>query len=281
VNENLIIVGKNSYIGGYLSRYVAKKGGHCISISSEDCNFLRPTEISNFFSSLDGRPYTIIFLAAVVKHTSDSAESFFDNLSIVKNLIDYHKQANIDSIIYFSSTDVYGRNPTVPIREDSKIDPATWYGLAKYNAEWMLSGSGDVDCPVTFLRLPGIYGNSPNERSFIGNLVRDIRNTRRLVINGTGSTLRDYVYIDDLCRILELLVPLRFSGVLNVATGQSQTISDIADLVGKSLNLAFERTHAGPDEWRGFDLTFDTRTLKSLFPDFRFSDLEVGIGHYL
>ena len=123
--------------------------------------------------------------------------------------------------------------------------------------------------------------NSPNERSFIGNLVRDIRNTRRLVINGTGSTLRDYVYIDDLCRILELLVPLRFSGVLNVATGQSQTISDIADLVGKSLNLAFERTHAGPDEWRGFDLTFDTRTLKSLFPDFRFSDLEVGIGHYL
>ena len=281
MKENVIIIGKNSYIGGYFTKYARARGDNVKSLSSKDCNFLDSNEVSDFFGSLDNQPYTIVFLAVINKSVANSFQSFIDNVEIVKNLVDGHKLANIESIVYFSSVDVYGRKPTLPIIEQSRIDPDTWYGLAKYACEWMLTSSGDVNCPLTILRIPGVYGHSHNDKSVIGKLVSSIRNEKRVIIKGSGRTLRDYVYIDDLCRLLELLIPLRYHGVLNVATGESRSILEIAKLVGSILQIEIVIVYEAADEERDFDLMFDISSLTSLVPTFRFSNMTVGIHTYL
>lgn len=279
-NQNLIIIGKNSYIGGYFTKYV-NNSNKVISLSSKDCNFLESEEVENFFSSLkENQPYTIVCFAGISRLLANSFESYNDNIKIVHNLIKHCQIANIKSIIYFSSVDVYGSKSCLPIAEESKIEPDTWYGLAKYSSEWMLISSGKVKCPVTILRIPGIYGNAPNDRSVIRKIASSIKNEQRVYIKGSGQNLRDYVFLGDLCNLLELLIPLQYHGIINVATGQSHAIIDLANLVAEISQIQFEVIYQPPEVEREFDLMFDTQKLTSLVPNFRFTPLEEGIRSY-
>ena len=92
--------------------------------------------------------------------------------------------------------------------------------------------------------------------------------------------LRDYVYLDDLGRLLDQLLPLRYPGILNVATGESRRLMDIVKLAGDVLKVPFETVYHEGRSDREFDLAFRTDTLRSLMPGFRFSDLETGVRSY-
>jgi nucleoside-diphosphate-sugar epimerase len=280
-NQNLIIIGKNSYIGGYFTKYAVDNSNNVISLSSKDCNFLESEQVENFFRKINNNQrYTIVCFAGISRLLANSFDSYNENIKIVNNLIKYGQRTNLQSIIYFSSVDVYGSKPCLPIDEQSKIDPDSWYGLAKYSSEWMLISSGEVQCPVTILRIPGIYGKAPNDRSVIRKIASSIKNEQRVYIKGSGQNLRDYVLLGDLCNLLELLIPLQYHGIINVATGQSHAIIDIANLVAEISHIQFEVIHQPPEVEREFDLRFDTQKLMSLVPNFRFTSLEEGIRSY-
>ncbi|MEG3871085.1 NAD(P)-dependent oxidoreductase [Microcoleus sp. Z1_B5] len=280
-DQNLIIIGKNSYIGGYFTKYAVDNSNNVISLSSKDCNFLESEQVEKFFRKINNnQPYTIVCFAGISRLLANSFDSYNENIKIVNNLIKYGQQTNLQSIIYFSSVDVYGSKPCLPIGEQSKIEPDSWYGLAKYSSEWMLISSGEVKCPVTILRIPGIYGNAPNDRSVIRKIASSIKNEQRVYIKGSGQNLRDYVFLGDLCNLLELLIPLQYHGIINVATGQSHAIIDLANLVAEISQIQFEVIHQPPEVEREFDLRFDTQKLMSLVPNFRFTSLEEGIRSY-
>lgn len=280
--ERLILVGKTSYIGGRLSQYMTAHGAkQMTSLSSGDCNFLEWDQVARFFTSLDRRPSTLVFLAVINKPAANSFQSYVENIQMVKHLIEGQKLSPINAILYFSSIDVYGRPPHLPLTEQSPINPESWYALAKYTCEWMLRCSGEVRCPVTILRIPGVYGWAPHDKSIIGQMISRIRATQRATIHGSGTVLRDYVYVDDLCRLVSALLPVRYDGVLNVATGRSYHLREIMKLVRDVLHLDFEIVHDEPDPQRDFDLAFDTRKLTSLIPSFQFSEMALGIRSYL
>jgi nucleoside-diphosphate-sugar epimerase len=277
--NKLILIGKNSYIGRYLTAKWAAQNQPCLALSSRDCDFLKTRQVCDFFDTLDdAATHTVVFLAVINKPVN-TFQAFLRNIRMVENLILGMKRARIGSVVYFSTVDVYGLAPVLPITEQTKMAPDSWYGLAKQVSEWMLLSAGAVACPVTVLRLPGIYGSAPNDHSVVGRMVSDIRTTHRATIHGTGTTLRDHVYIYDLWRLVDRLVKLGHHGVLNVATGEGRSLIDILRLIGRVLNLNFEIEFAGEDK-RCFDLKFDIGILKALLPDFKFSDMTVGLASY-
>lgn len=279
--DKVIVVGKNSYIGDRLSHYLRAINREVVSLSSSDCDFRCCEEVAALFHSLGGQPVTIVFLAVIKKAASNDYQAYLDNISLVNNLIQAGSGTSIRSIIYLSSADVYGRKPTLPISEQTKTDPDTWYGLAKYTCEWMLMSSAAISCPVTILRIPGIFGKARSDKSVIGRMVDSARMDGRITIGGGGEALRDYVYLDDLCELISLLIANRYNGIVNVATGASQSILEIAKCIGRTLHVEFEiAIEPGKDE-RSFDLVFDNVKLRSLFPGFRFSRLDEGIRSYI
>ncbi len=278
--ERLIVVGRNSYIGGYFTQYAQARGASVMSLSSQDCNFLDRSEVERFFRSLGSQPSTLVFLATVNKNVTNAYQSFLDNAQMVKHLIEGQRHARINSILSFSAADVYGITPPVPLTEDAPISPESWYSLGKSAGDWMLQHAEDMSCPVTILRIPGIFGLAPHDRSVIGRIVSEARATGRVTVHGEGASLRDYVWLSDLCRLMEDLLPLRYHGVLNVATGRSVRIVDIIRLIGEVLELDYTPVFDAPDPQRAFDLVFDIGRLRSLLPGFRFSELAEGIRTY-
>lgn len=278
----LIVVGRNSYIGGYLLEHAQRAGlKGVIGLASADCNFLNATAVSKFFKSLRPGEYTVVFLAVINKQVRNSFDSFVENVTMVRNLAAGCRLANVASLIYFSSVDVYGNQPDVPITESSPIAPDTWYGLAKYAGEWILSSSRELDCPVTVLRIPGIYGLAKNDPSVIGRMAADFKRTGRIRIHGRGCFRRDYVFVGDIARLVLALGGAKHNGVLNVATCRSRPMLEIARTVGEALGGRVDIVHEPANASRDFDLVFDNSRLRSVLPDFRFTDLRAGMRSYL
>jgi len=279
-DERLVIVGKRGYIGDYLARCAEARCAQLVALSSDDCNFLRREDVEQLFRSLKDTPCTILFLAVVDRRIRNTYEAFLDNVTMVKHLIDGHHAAPVRGILYFSAAELYGRAPELPITEVTPLNPYSWYGLAKQTCEWMLLRSGQVECPVTVLRVPGIYGQSPGDHSTIHELASDIQHHQHVTLRVRETLLRDYVYLDDLCRVIHELSPLRYHGIVNVATGTSRRLIDLITLISQVLVQPCAVTRESTASSSHSDLVFDTRLLRSLLPDFQFSDIMAGLGTY-
>lgn len=278
--QNVLLIGRTSYVGAYLETALKEQDINVTALSSSDCDFLDPIAVKQLFQSLPKIPHTIVFCAVLNKWKALSHRALVDNTTLVENLIAYHGLACITNIIHFSTVEVYGKHPPVPLTEKSPVDPDSWYSLAKYIGEWMLLSSGRVTCPVTILRIPGIYGCWPNDHSVIGKMVHALRQEGAVSINGDGTVQRDYVYLPDLARVVIKLLSSQYLGVVNVGTGRSMTIATIADSVCRVLGHPKHVTHVETDIDREFDLVFDTTILRSLLPGIEFSDIAIGIQSY-
>eukprot|EP00828_Plagiopyla_frontata_P010206 TRINITY_DN15365_c0_g1_i1.p2 TRINITY_DN15365_c0_g1~~TRINITY_DN15365_c0_g1_i1.p2 ORF type:complete len:174 (+),score=32.77 TRINITY_DN15365_c0_g1_i1:99-620(+) len=111
---------------------------------------------------------------------------------------------------------------------------------------------------------------------FVGS-VRCVQETGTW-LSGGGRILRDYVYVKDLCRIIEKLLMEPRSGLFNVVTGNSQTLYDIAIVVSKALGIPPQIVFADANEGRGNNLVYDNSALMKRIPDFRFTSLKEAVA---
>lgn len=279
--DAVLLFGKNSNIGSAIVKSFREDGVQLRSFGSGECDFMKREQCIGFLKNLSPEPYTIVFLAVISKWLRNNYESLLENIAMVNNFIEAQSQINVKHIIYFSSVDVYGTAPVLPITEETKIDPDTWFGLAKYCCEWELGHSPLIKCPLTVLRIPGVYGNLHNDRSAISKFICDIKDKGRVEISGSGTILRDYIHTQDVARMIKLLIQRPYDGTLNLTTGSSNSLLEIVEIIKRIVPDQFEVTHKPSDLEREFNLSFDIGKLKSLFPKFKFTDLENGIRAYL
>ena len=279
--RNVLLVGKNSYVGEFLCQHFSAKGAAVMAVGSSDCNFLDFQSVHALFKSFGEKAFTIIFLAVVNKSVDNSYSAFLDNVQMAWNLVSGARNVNVESFVYFSSVDVYGGAPKLPMSETTSLDPDTWYGLSKSTSEWIVREELGSKFPTCLLRIPGIFGRSRNDRSVIGRLIATIRKEGKAYIHGDGKLLRDYVFAPDLCQVVERLVTHKASGTFNVATGSSVSLFQILEAIREALGSDFEVVHLPANAERSFDMRYDTSKLSAAIGKFDFSPLSAGIRSYL
>tara|TARA_B100001123_G_scaffold156794_2_gene181530 strand:+ start:20288 stop:21151 length:864 start_codon:yes stop_codon:yes gene_type:complete len=279
--KNVLLVGATSYIGAHLLIELRRRGYVVYAPSSSDCDFRDSEAVERMFRSLSDVPVVVIFCAVINKWKALSYEAYLENTALTYNLVQHHKCAKVTRIIHFSTAEVYGCRPPTPITEDTRIDPDSWYGVAKYIGEWSLLSSGQVACPVTVLRIPGIYGAWPNDHSIIGKMVCSLKENGSVTVTGDGGTLRDYVFLPDLSQVVVELLATTHHGVINVGTGKSNRVLSIGEAVCRAFGKTGGVVRTAADTTREFDLVFDISTLRRVLPGMSFTDLDTGIRSYI
>lgn len=291
VCSNLVVLGRNSYIGNYFYHHAKRScssttsrshsSWKILAASSRECNLLCESSTANFFSALPNAPTVIVCFSVINKSAGNSYETFTQNMQMVTNLVHGSSLANVTGLIYIGSVDVFGVAPELPITEKTQMAPDTWYGLAKYSCEWVVRTQMPPEVAVSVVRVPGVFGSAPNDRSIIGKFVRELRASGSVALSGTGDEQRDYVWVSDVSRLLLKIAELQPRTVVNAVTGVSYSLAEIARRVGRVLDLPVEVVASGKRTERDFDLTFDNSHLRQILPDFEFSSIEDGIRSYL
>ena len=196
--NNISVFGGQGFI---LGRYVELYGGdvpkrHFISSKYSDIIYGRST-IDNY------NVFTDINL------------DIKTNLSLRMETLNYNrKKFGTDlSISFLSSWFVYGDPKNLPTLETDYCTPLGMYGITKYCAEQLLiSYCQTFDLNYRIMRLANVLGIGDKKISCKKNalqyFVREIVNNRSVHLYWPDHTIRDYIYVDDVCTSIALLLSL-------------------------------------------------------------------------
>lgn len=277
----ITILGARGFIGKNLYTNFLSDGTYSLKgYSSKECNLLSQLSINKVLSSLTENN-VVIFTSSITRLQEDSFESMMRNIHMAENVSQFFKKHKIRQLIYLSTIDVYGNlQDNVQISEKLVPNPSSYYGTSKLASEFILKNScSRYNIPLFILRLPGIYGHGDKRKSTIGKLV-DSALKGKINIFGDGKDKRDFVYVDDLYRIIKITIEKNFNTILNIATGRSYSINEIVDIIKSNIH-DFKIEYKNEIGEKKGDRVFNISFFKKLFPNFKFIDIREGVSLYI
>lgn len=131
---------------------------------------------------------------------------------------------------------VYGYQTEFPIKEDAKTCPINHYGNLKLCTENTLRTYAiQQGANIIIARIANVYGPGQCYEKgvgFIDAVIKCAIENRAVEVFGNGKLMRDYVYINDVCRMLATLIKYNGSEkVFNISTAKGTTQNEIIDIV--------------------------------------------------
>jgi UDP-glucose 4-epimerase len=145
-------------------------------------------------------------------------------------------------VVYASSSSLYnGLLP--PHREDMTIQVADYYTEARLAMERMAELYKQLyDIDSVGLRFFSVYGPKETAKKQYANMVTqflwEMRDSKAPVIFGDGLQTRDFTYVKDLTRALQLAMKSDYHGILNAGTGKAYTFNDVIKILNQKLGLS-------------------------------------------
>ncbi|MFQ5716146.1 MAG: NAD-dependent epimerase/dehydratase family protein [Nitrospinales bacterium] len=222
------ITGASGFIGSRLAAALANRPDEYVVSVFRRRNAAQPPDLTDFKSFVEDKDL-IYHLAGVNRGTDEEIlqGNILFSFRLTQAVKTFGKPARI---VFASSAQVYKpARKTAPLRETHPAEPVSLYGVCKKAAEDLIRLSG---LDYTLLRLANVYG--PGCRPYYNSVVatfcdRAARNLP-LFVNGDGTQGRDFIYIDDAVRALELAGMQRGKStqtVFNVSSGKASTLRQV------------------------------------------------------
>lgn len=249
-NAKIYVAGHRGMVGSAITRKLETNGyTNIVTRAHAELDLLDQSAVYSFFQM--ERPCYIFLAAAKVgginANNTFRAEFIYQNLAMQTNIINAAWQAGVQRMLFLGSSCIYPRDCPQPIKEEylltGPLEPTNEpYAIAKiagiklcenYNHQY---GVQYVSAMPT-----NLYG--PNDNYDLDNshvlpaLIRKtheakIRGDKALVVWGSGSPMREFLYVDDMADACVFLMEKNVSeGLFNVGTGADVTIRELATTV--------------------------------------------------
>lgn len=155
-------------------------------------------------------------------------------------------------IILMSSESVLGHQPhdKLPLNEECLPNPANIYGSSKLAQEQIgLTYAKSYGMNVTILRSATMYGPYGRTKQAVPIFIRQILEHKPVTLEGDGSQSRDFVFVEDTARAIELALyvknPKKIRGeIINIGSGKELRFSDLIKLIAHTVGLRWDFTKA-------------------------------------
>jgi UDP-glucose 4-epimerase len=208
---------------------------------------------------------TVIHCAAQMDVRKSVADPIFDaetNIVGMLNLLEAIRSLRKRPRLVFTSTGgvLYGDFTTPPNEETFAKDPESPYAISKLASEYYLAYYGRVhSLEAVSLRLGNVYGprqDPHGEAGVVAIFCGRILSGQPLTIFGTGEQTRDYIYVSDVVRAVQLaatreLPPIAKldSRAFNIGTGRGTSVNELAKQLqraaGSSVPVEFAPARSG------------------------------------
>lgn len=158
------------------------------------------------------------------------------------------REATFDSWLYLSSTRVYGGSDAEVVAEDAvlRAQPTAdgLYDLSKLLGEAICLSLPHPRARVA--RLSNVYGPEAHSDSFLGMVLADVAAGRDLTIREAPGSSKDYLAIDDACRLIEHVALSGAHRLYNLASGMPVTHGEIAATITRETGRPVSFAPGGP-----------------------------------
>jgi len=259
------VAGHNGMVGSAIARALAARGtDEIVARSHAELELTSQADVRAFFER--ERPQRVVLAAARVGgiHANDTypAEFIYGNLMVEANVIHEAWRCGVRELLFLGSSCIYPRMAAQPMREEAlltgPLEPTNEpYAVAKiagiklcesYNRQY---GTDYRSVMPTNLYGPG-DNYHPENSHVIPGLIRRFheaaaRGAAEVVIWGTGTPRREFLYVDDMAdaciRVMELDKEAYGAGTrpmlshINVGSGEDLPIRELAQLVARTVGF--------------------------------------------
>ena len=207
-------------------------------------------------------------------------------------LMDACRKHGIDRYHQVSTDEVYGDlpldRPDLFFTEETPIHTSSPYSASKAAADLLTQAyHRTFDLPVTISRCSNNYGPYHFPEKLIPLMIANALNEKPLPVYGQGLNVRDWLYVEDHCRAIDLIVHEgRIGDVYNVGGHNEMRNIDIVKLICRALDKP-ESLIVHVADRKGHDMRYAIDPTKihnelGWLPETRFSDgIQKTIEWYL
>lgn len=248
--DKIYVAGHRGLVGSAIVRNLESKGyTNIIGRTHQELDLKDQAKVREFFET--EKPDVVVLAAAKVGgiHANETypADFAYENLQVQCNVINCCHEYKVKKLLFLGSTCIYPKLAPQPIPEDALLTGPLEvtneaYAIAKIAGLEMCKffkmqyGDDFISCMPT-----NLYGPRDNY-DLQGSHVMPamIRKFHEAKINGapsvelwgTGSPLREFLYVDDMADACVFLLE-NYSGLqhVNIGTGKEVTIKELAETV--------------------------------------------------
>ena len=246
----IFVAGHKGMVGSSIYRTLQKNGYmNLVTRSRQALDLCNQEAVEDFI--LTEKPDHIFMAAAKVGgiHANNTyrADFIYENLMIEANLINSSARHGVGHLMFLGSSCIYPRDCLQPMKEEylltGALEPTNEpYAIAKI-AGIKLCESYNRQYGTKFVSVMPTNLFGPNDNYDLMNshvipaLIRKtheakLQGAKELVVWGTGSPRREFLYVDDLADACLLLMERNASeGVFNVGTGTDVTIKELVRII--------------------------------------------------
>lgn len=245
--DKIYVAGHNGMVGSAIVRKLLSEGyKNIITRSSKELNLTRQNEVEEFFAT--EKP-DYVFLAAakvggILANNSYPADFMYENMMIEMNVIHSAYENNVKKVMFLGSSCIYPRMAPQPMQESCLLTGSLEqtneaYALAKISGLKYCEYLNKQYKTDYISAMPtNLYGKNdnyhPENSHVLPAMIRRFHEAKvsgnpTVTIWGTGTPLREFLYVDDLADACVYLMNT-YSGneTVNVGTGKEISISELA-----------------------------------------------------
>jgi GDP-L-fucose synthase len=248
--SKIFIAGHRGMVGSAIVRKLQSEGYHnLVCRTSKELDLRNQQAVADFFSK--EKPQYVFMAAAKVggiqANNTFRADFIYENLMIECNVIHQAYKNNVTKMLFLGSSCIYPKLADQPLKEEYLLNDYLEYTNEPY-AIAKIAGIKlcenyrlQYGCNFISTMPTNLYG--PNDNYDLNNshvlpaLLRKLvtakkSNQPKVEIWGTGSPLREFLYVDDLAdACMFLMKNYNEAQHVNVGSGQEISIKDLALLI--------------------------------------------------
>lgn len=252
LDQRVFVAGHRGMVGAAITRELQRRGyPQVLTRSRAELDLENQNQVHRFFSTT---PVDVVYLAAakvggILANQNHPVDFLYKNLMIQCNVIRAAYAAGVRKLLFLGSSCIYPRDAQQPLREDALLtgplestnEP---YAIAKI-AGLKLCEAYQREYGARFIcAMPtNLYGPHDNydlhSSHVLPALIRKFHEGREsgqdsVTIWGTGTPLREFLYVDDLAQACVMLMEHPDAeGIYNIGAGKDISIADLAALVAR------------------------------------------------
>lgn len=292
--RKVLVLGGNGFIGKNLASYFIKQNDEVYSFDittpedkEGDIHYIEGDFFDDYVLKRAIQDMDVIYHGVCTLNPGNSNDKFImgyerDFVQTVK-LCSWLKDTKTRMIFLSSGGTVYGNQEIQPIKEEAVPVPINHYGNLKLCIENTIRTCNFQSRQnMLIARISNPYGRGQDYRKGVGFVDASLKHGihgEDIEVWGNGEIIRDYIYIDDVCRMLYTLS--HYQGdreVFNISSMVGTSQNDVLGIIQK----IFPDIRIRYKESRSVDakkIILDNTNIMKL-DDFRLVGLEEGINRY-
>ena len=292
--RKILVLGGNGFLGRNLCKYLADCGEKVYSfdmsmpeVADNRIEYIAGDFFDDYTLEETVKGMDVIYHAICTLNPGNSNEKCIlgyerDFVQTAK-LCSYLKDTECRMIFFSSGGTVYGNQEVQPITEDAVPVPINHYGNLKLCIEnTMRTFNFQMKKNMLIARISNPYGPGQDYHKGVGFIDAAIKHTiagETIEIWGDGNVVRDYIYIDDLCRMLYALIEYHGdTEVFNLSSNTGVSQNDIVDIL-KQIDPAVKVAYKPGRSVDAKKIILDNSRIRSIC-DFEMVSIEEGIRRY-